>query len=79
LFYLDSFDVDFNNDRKSAGHHFTEFKIIESFLKDCILAIDDNIINSNGERSGKGRVIYEYLKDQGILPIYDNYTLVYKF
>jgi len=79
LFYLDSFDVDFNNDRKSAGHHFTEFKIIEPFLKDCILAIDDNIINSNGERSGKGRVIYEYLKDQGILPIYDNYTLVYKF
>lgn len=79
LFYLDSYDVEFDNDRKSAGHHFSEFKIIEPFLKDCLLAIDDNICDENGRRYGKGRIIYQYLSEKNIFPIYDGYVLVYKF
>ena len=79
LFYLDSYDVKFKDDFPSAHHHLQEFKIIEPFLKKgSIVAIDDNIqVNSN--RSGKGRLIYEYLFEKKIVPIYDNYQLIYEF
>lgn len=81
LFYLDSYDVDWDNDLPSAEHHLNEFLSIESKLKkDCIVAIDDNVIeNGTFRRSGKGRKIYEYLLEKNIKPIYDNYQIIYKF
>lgn len=81
LFYLDSYDVKWNNDQLSAEHHLKEFIAIESRLKSgAIVAIDDNsrFLDSN-LRTGKGRLIVEYLEKKNIFPIYDKYQIIYKF
>jgi len=81
LFYLDSYDVDWNNDTASADHHLKEFKIIQPFIRPgTIVAIDDNSrwVNNN-RRTGKGRRIVEYLEDQGHLPILDEYQIIFQF
>jgi hypothetical protein len=81
LFYLDSYDVKWNDDRLSAAHHLKEFQAIENHLKSgCIVAIDDNSrLLENNQRTGKGRMIVEYLESKGIKPIYDAYQIIYKF
>ena len=81
LFYLDSMNVKWNNDEGSADHHFKEFLTIEQYLKSgCIIAIDDNSkFLGSGERTGKGRKIFEYLSNKNILPIYDMHQIIYKF
>lgn len=81
LFYLDSYDVDWNNDTASADHHLKEFKIIQPFIRPgVIVAIDDNSrwVNNN-RRTGKGRAIVEYLETQGHLPILDEYQIIFQF
>lgn len=81
LFYLDSYDVDWVNDFPSAEHHLKEFKAIEPFIKSgCIVAIDDNsrLLDGN-RRTGKGRMIVEYLESKGVVPVYDEYQIIYKF
>jgi hypothetical protein len=81
LFYLDSWDVKWNNDQDSAEHHLKEFLAIEPHLKPgAVVAIDDNarFLNNNG-RTGKGRRIVEYLEAKNIQPIYDAYQIIYKF
>ena len=81
LFYLDSYDVDWNDDTASADHHLKEFQTIEPFLKPgVVVAIDDNSrwVNNN-RRTGKGRAVVEYLYDQGHLPIYDEYQIIFQF
>jgi len=82
LFYLDSYDVDWNDDTASAQHHLEEFKIIEPYLRTgTVVAIDDNSrwIN-NSRRTGKGRAIVEYLElTRNKLPIYDEYQIIFQF
>jgi len=80
LFYLDSYDVKWQKDEKSAEHHLKEFKVIEPFLENCIVAIDDNsrLLESN-HRTGKGRMIAEYLDSKSKSPIYDGYQIIYEF
>lgn len=79
LFYLDSYDVKWDNPIPSAEHHLKEFKVIERYLKEgTVVAIDDND-HYNGSRTGKGLLIYEYLKNKGIMPLYDGYQIIYKF
>ena len=81
LFYLDSWDVKWNNDHNSAEHHLQEFLAIEPYLKTgAIVAIDDNsrFLDTN-RRTGKGRRIAEYLEAKSIVPIYDAYQIIYKF
>jgi hypothetical protein len=81
LFYLDSYDVRWLDDRDSAEHHLKEFLAIEPHLKSgAIVAIDDNSrLLDSGRRTGKGRCIVEYLESKSILPIYDKYQIIYKF
>jgi len=79
LFYLDSYDVDWKEDGPSADHHLKEFLEIEPYLKNCIVAIDDNSFLLNGTRTGKGRAIVQYLQSKNIYPIFDNYQIIYKF
>ena len=81
LFYLDSWDVRWHDDRDSAEHHLKEFLAIEPHLKSgAIVAIDDNSrLLDSGRRTGKGRCIVEYLESKSILPIYDKYQIIYKF
>lgn len=81
LFYLDSWDVKWNNDHDSAEHHLKEFLAIEPFIKPgAVVAIDDNarFLETN-KRTGKGRRIVEYLEAKGIVPVYDAYQIIYKF
>ena len=81
LFYLDSYDVDWNNDTASADHHLAEFKIIQPFIRPgAVVAVDDNSrwVNTN-RRTGKGRSIVEYLDAQGHYPILDEYQIIFQF
>lgn len=81
LFYLDSYDVDWNDDTPSAEHHLKEFKVIESKIKPgAVVVIDDNSrwVN-NHRRTGKGRAIVEYLESKDHLPIYDEYQIIFQF
>jgi hypothetical protein len=80
LFYLDSMNVKWQNDASSADHHLKEFRVIESYLSSgSIVAIDDNSFLLNGKRTGKGRKIFDYLKSKNILPVYDEYQIIYRF
>jgi predicted O-methyltransferase YrrM len=81
LFYLDSYDVDWNNDTDSANHHLKEFQVIEPFIRPgTVVAIDDNSRwMASNQRTGKGRAVVEYLADQNHLPIYDEYQIIFQF
>lgn len=80
LFYLDSWDVKWQDDSDSAEHHLSEFQAIESHLSaGTVVAIDDNARFLDGRRTGKGRRIVEYLAKQGREPIYDAYQIIYQF
>ena len=81
LFYLDSFDVKWDDPFPSAEHHLKEFLSIEKYMKPgVILAIDDNsFLLKENSRTGKGLLIYEYLRNKNIYPIYDDYQIIYKF
>jgi len=81
LFYLDSYDVKWNNDHASAQHHLQEFQVIESHLKPgALVVIDDNsrFLNNN-QRTGKGHYIADYLQAKGHEPLYDAYQIIYRF
>jgi hypothetical protein len=81
LFYLDSYDVKWDNDHASAAHHLMEFQIIEPHLKPgALVVIDDNsrFLISN-QRTGKGHCIADYLDAKGIRPLYDAYQIIYRF
>lgn len=81
LFYLDSWDVKWHNDRRSAEHHLQEFRAIEPHLRPgVIVAIDDNSrFADTGLRTGKGRMIVEYLENKNVRPVYDAYQIIYQF
>lgn len=81
LFYLDSYDVKWHNDHDSATHHLREFQMIESHLSPgTIVAIDDNTRRlADNTRTGKGRLVVEYLESKSVRPIYDAYQIVYQF
>ena len=80
LFYLDSYDVEWSDDEPSATHHLNEFLVIEPFLNSGkIVAVDDNSFLTSGKRTGKGRKIFEYLEKKSVLPMYDEYQIIYKF
>lgn len=81
LYYLDSWDVKWENDHDSAQHHLREFRAIAPYFKPGVMvAIDDNSrFAHNGARTGKGRCIVEYLDSQGIQPLYDRHQIIYTF
>ena len=81
LFYLDSYDVKWASPLPSAEHHLKEFHAIEKYMKPgVVLAIDDNSFLLEGnQRTGKGMLVYQHLLDQGIVPLYDDYQIIYKF
>jgi hypothetical protein len=81
LFYLDSYDVDWNDDTPSADHHLNEFVVIEPYIRPgVVVVVDDNSrwVNNN-RRTGKGRRVVEYLETQGHFPIYDEYQIIFQF
>ena len=81
LFYLDSYDVKWNDDHASAQHHLQEFQVIEPSLKPgALVVIDDNSrFQDSRKRTGKGHYIADYLSAKGIEPVNDAYQIIYKF
>ena len=81
LFYLDSYDVNWDDDTDSANHHLKEFLAIESFIKPgTVVALDDNSRwTASNQRTGKGRAVVEYLANQKHWPIYDEYQIIFQF
>ena len=81
LFYLDSYDVKWDDDVPSARHHLREFQTIEPYLTPgTMVAVDDNARRAHdGSRTGKGRMIVEYLETQNIVPVFDEYQIIYIF
>ena len=55
--------------------------MIEPYLKPgAMVVIDDNSrFATNNQRTGKGHYIADYLLAQGIVPVYDEYQIIYKF
>jgi len=81
LFYLDSYDVKWQDDHASADHHLREFQAIEANLKPgAMVIIDDNsrFLDTN-RRTGKGHYIADYLQAKGREPMYDAYQIIYRF
>ena len=81
LFYLDSYDVDWNDDTPSADHHLNEFMVIQPYIRPgVVVVVDDNSrwVNNN-RRTGKGRRVVEYLEALGHFPIYDEYQIIFQF
>lgn len=77
LLYLDSFDLDLNDDTPSAEHHLRELKLAWPLLRlPALVAIDDNF---SGEyrpighryKGSKGRLVREYLAAQDVAPMLD--------
>jgi len=81
LFYLDSYDVKWDDDTNSATHHLAEFQAIEPYLRPgAVVAIDDNAkLLGSDDRTGKGRRIVEYLASKNKHPIYDHYQIIFQF
>ena len=81
LFYLDSYDVKWDDEVPSARHHLREFQTIETYLTPgTMVAVDDNARRAHdGSRTGKGRMIVEYLETQNIVPVFDEYQIIYIF
>jgi predicted O-methyltransferase YrrM len=83
LLYLDSFDLDVNNDTPSAEHHLKELKLAWNNLRrPAMLAIDDNF---SGEyrplghryKGSKGRLVREHLAELGYRPVLDLHQTVW--
>jgi hypothetical protein len=77
LFYLDSFDVDFNNPMPSAFHHVKELMSVGKLAEGTIIAIDDNV-EREGKLIGKGGLVEEYFSEIGVAPIYRGYQFVWQ-
>ncbi len=72
LFYLDSFDVDFNNPYPSAAHHLKEMVAISPLLRnDSLVVVDD----SPAQPRGKGFLIAEYAQAVGAKTLFHAYQL----
>ena len=77
LLYLDSYNIqDWNNDWAPASHHLKELFAAKNCIKDgTLIVVDDNIKTPNGQRLGKGRLIYELMESLDIEPCFDDYQV----
>ena len=64
MFYLDSFDVNFDNPHASALHHLKELAACGRFMNEnCIIFVDDHK-NAKGQ-IGRSLYVSEYMKAIG--------------
>lgn len=79
LFYLDSFDLNFETPHLSSEHHYKEFiSIIKKRSKgNFFICIDDCNIIYNNKIIGKGDYIQKLLKNYKIKPLLNSYQCMY--
>ena len=77
LLYLDSYNItDWNNDWAASAHHLKELFAAKNIINPGTLVIvDDNIKSPQGQRLGKGRLIYELMESLGIFCFIDGYQV----
>lgn len=69
LLYLDSYDVDMNNQHPAALHCMFELLSARKHLiSGSIVFVDDSPVGPDFEVQGKGRYVAEYFKQMGIQP-----------
>jgi len=69
VFYLDSWDVDWENPLESANHGFREFEVIRMKLKaGCILFIDDTPAHLDWIPTEYWEIARKFEKEYGVLP-----------
>jgi len=88
LFYLDSFDVDFDNPVNSNLHHIKELTAISQFLtKGTLVAVDDCRFldgdkripqNVKAKDVGKGNFVESFMKDIEAKLLFDGYQKVWE-
>lgn len=80
MWYLDSYDVDWQDDTPSAQHHLNEWLAIQGHIKSgTVIVIDDNARKlENNKRTGKGRMIIEELERRNHTVLYDAYQIVFQ-
>lgn len=72
MFYLDSFDVDFQNPYPSAAHHLKELVALAPLLApDTLVVVDD----SPSQPRGKGFLVAEYAQAVGAKILFHDYQL----
>lgn len=80
LLYLDSFDFDLSNPFPSAFHHVKELISAMPLLDDgTIVSVDDNFVQTNGVKTGKGILVQQWFADIGQPPVYDGYQCVWQY
>lgn len=80
LLYLDSFDFDQNDPLPSAFHHVKELLSAMPLLDDgTIVSVDDNFVQPNGARTGKGVLVQRWFGDIGQPPIHEGYQYVWQY
>lgn len=77
LLYLDSYNIEnWVNDWAPAAHHLKELFAAKNIIKDgTLIVVDDNIKTQQGQRFGKGRLIYELMESLCIEPYFDDYQV----
>lgn len=73
--YLDSFDVDFNDDEPAARHAFNEYLLGRKMLsRNALVCVDDN----NDEGAGKGRLLAQFAALMQWECLYNGYVKVWR-
>jgi hypothetical protein len=77
LLYLDSYNItNWNNDWAASAHHLKELFAAKNIINPgTLIIVDDNIKSPQGQRLGKGRLIYELMESLGIPCFIDGYQV----
>lgn len=77
LLYLDSYDLDWNNDTPAAVHHLKELFAASHLIgPNTLIMVDDNQV-SDGTVTGKGRLVHELLTEMGVPALHTGYQMIY--
>ena len=89
LFYLDSYDVDFENPILANFHHMKELVCISKYLRNCIVVVDDCKFSHSyccarsgtdlpAEVYGKGLMVKLFMENIEAKLLHDGYQQVWK-
>ncbi|MEI6740809.1 MAG: hypothetical protein WCK74_10930 [Gemmatimonadaceae bacterium] len=78
LLYLDSYDLNVQDPFPSAFHHVKELTAcIASLQRGTLIAIDDNLLQPDGRRVGKGMLVSQFLQEIGASRLMDSHQTLW--
>lgn len=79
LLYLDSFDFEAENPLPSQEHHLREIQVCFDRLKSgALVLVDDADTKFDGSLFGKATLVQEFFQQKGILPVIEDYQVLYQ-